>query len=125
MNRTRVMRATIFTSVVLATLAMAERHLTMIDSRPVAETTVSTIPDTIQLWFSQDLEPTINRIALEGPTGEVKLGKTEPAAGDGSSMMVPVAETLSDGTYTVSWRAAGNDGHPVRGRFRFNVESGR
>ena len=68
MSRTQVVKTTIFTGIFLAMLAMAGIHLEMIDSKPVAETTVLIAPDTIQLWFSQDLEPVIS-VAKNGAPG--------------------------------------------------------
>lgn len=125
MNRTQMAKTVVVLGILLTTVSMAARHLEMIDSKPAAEAIVPIAPDTLQLWFSQEIEPGINRIGLEGLSGEVGLGTTQPAPGDETSMLVPIAETLGDGVYTVSWRAAGDDGHPVRGRFMFTVASGR
>jgi methionine-rich copper-binding protein CopC len=34
-----------------------------------------------------------------------------------------VTGTIADGTYTVAWQAAGDDGHLVKGTFTFTVKA--
>jgi putative copper export protein len=39
-------------------------------------------------------------------------------------VVVTITDSLQPGDYTVAWQAAGDDGHPVRGRFAFVIAPG-
>jgi methionine-rich copper-binding protein CopC len=41
---------------------------------------------------------------------------------DNSELVAQVTATLSPGTYTVNWRAVGDDTHHVSGVYRFEVK---
>ena len=41
----------------------------------------------------------------------------------GEKSIVADVPALESGTYTVSWRAAGDDGHVQRGEFSFTVRA--
>ena len=74
-----------------------------------------------QVWFNQQPSPRISRLGLRGPDGrDVELGKVEVHSEDRSiSAAVPAA--LPPGTYEATWRAAGDDGHVMRGAFTFTI----
>lgn len=104
--------------VVLA-VATAMAHLAATKTMPDADAVVTESPQQVQVWFTQDPDPAVSQLALEGPAGEVELGDTTVA--DEKSLMAMVPQTLAPGDYTVSWRTAGDDGHVRRGDFLFTV----
>ena len=104
--------------VVLA-VATAMAHLAATKTMPDADAVVAESPPTIQVWFTQDPDPAVSQLALEGPAGEVELGDTTVA--DEKSLMAMVPSALTAGKYTVTWRTAGEDGHVRRGDFVFTV----
>ena len=108
-------------SSVLVVLAVttALAHLAATKTMPDADAVVTESPQRIQVWFTQDPDPVVSQLALEGPAGEVELGDTTVA--DEKSLMAVVSGALAPGAYTVSWRTAGDDGHVRRGDFAFTV----
>ena len=104
--------------VVLAA-ATAMAHLAATKTMPEADAVVAEPPQQIQVWFTQDPDPAVSQLALEGPAGDVELGDTTVA--DEKSLMAMVPRALTPGSYTVSWRTAGDDGHVRRGDFSFTV----
>jgi methionine-rich copper-binding protein CopC len=78
----------------------------------------------LSLRFSEAPELALAMVTLTGPDGAVALGKparaadsTGPAAAN--TAVVPVSGTIAPGSYTVAWKVASKDGHPVSGTFRF------
>ena len=104
--------------VVLA-VATAMAHLAATKTMPDADAVVAESPQQIQVWFTQNPDPAVSQLALEGPAGEVELGDTTVA--DEKSLMAMVPRAMAPGSYTVSWRTAGDDGHVRRGDFAFTV----
>ena len=104
--------------VVLA-VATAMAHLAATKTMPNADTVVVESPPKIQVWFTQDPDPAVSQLGLEGPAGKVELGDTTVA--DEKSLMAMVPSALAAGSYTVTWRTAGDDGHVRRGDFVFTV----
>jgi methionine-rich copper-binding protein CopC len=41
------------------------------------------------------------------------------------SLMASVGDAMPDGTYTVSWQSAGDDGHLQKGEFTFSVKQAK
>ena len=104
--------------VVLA-VATATAHLAATKTMPDADAVVAESPEQIRVWFTQDPDPAVSQLAMDGPAGEVELGDTTVA--NEKSLMAMVPRALAPGGYTVSWRTAGDDGHVRRGDFAFTV----
>jgi len=111
----------LFGSSVLVLLAVVTTfaHLAVTKTMPDADAVVTKSPQTIEVWFTQDPDPAISQLSLEGPSGAVELGDTKVS--DEKSLTAMVSGTLAFGSYTVSWRTAGDDGHVMRGDFLFDV----
>jgi copper transport protein len=108
---------------ILATLLMALllcapsalAHTRLVDSIPQAGEAVSTPITRIKLSFSTDVSTSLQKVRVTAPAGENIGG---PPRVNGSIVTVPV-EIKRPGTYTVSWRTIGADGHPISGAFAF------
>ena len=92
-------------------------------SFPAEDQVLDVSPDHIRLWFSQDPEMALSRVRLTG-SGEAifALGKAQ-ATDDSKSFMVPVTDTLPEGSYTITWQTASPDGHKVRGDYTFQFST--
>ncbi len=102
-------------------LGAAWFHPRLIKSSPGKEQQVTTSPTEIRLWFSERIEPTLSTIALQGAdSAKVELSKVRKTD-DPASIAADVAVSVTPGSYRVSWKTAGRDGHPVRGSFTFSV----
>ncbi|HUF76956.1 MAG TPA: copper resistance CopC family protein [Longimicrobiales bacterium] len=104
-----------------ATAADAAFHFALSRSVPAADAAVPS-PSEVRLWFTQVAQPGSVAIRLVNPGGDaVETGEPIPNEDDGQVYHVDVASKLPAGAYTVSWRGIGDDGHVVRGDFRFSV----
>ena len=96
-------------------------HFALDRSSPEADATVQA-PSEIRLWFTQEPQEgsTSIRVVEAGDAG-VEVGDATQDADDPTSFFVELQGTLPAGTYTVSWRGMGQDGHVVRDSFQFSV----
>ena len=111
---------------VLATPKLALAHLHLRSSVPAAQAVVDTVPREIRLVFTEAPQVSVSSIRLLAADGaEVELGAPFIDPGSATSLVarIPV-EALSQGVYTVVWRTASADGHPIQGRFDFTVAAG-
>ena len=106
---------------IAAATAMVSAHMAVSKTMPEADAVLLTSPAEIQVWFTQAPDPAISRLALEGASGEIALSKL--TVRDDRSLHTAVPLTLAAGSYTVRWRAAGDDGHTQRGEFSFSVRA--
>lgn len=111
--------------VMAVAIAAATPHFGLSKSMPAAGTSVSS-PELLQLWFTQAPQEGSVTIRLLDAGGDmVETGEVERDGEDRKLMSVAVDGTLSGGTYTVSWRGIGDDGHVVRDDFEFSVADQR
>lgn len=107
--------------IAMAAAATLSAHMAYSKSVPDKDATLSDSPKQVQVWFTQDPEPAVSRLSLEGPSGEIPLGETK--VGDAKSLIAAVPAALAPGSYTVKWRSAGDDGHVLRGDIVFSVRA--
>ena len=96
-------------------------HLAATKSVPAADAVLVESPDHLQVWFTQDPDPAVSRLTLEGPDGAVEVGET--VVTEEKSLRAAVARQLVQGEYTLKWRTAGDDGHVRRGSIAFRVSA--
>jgi methionine-rich copper-binding protein CopC len=105
--------------VVLGTAAMYHNHL--VKSSPMAGESLTTSPAEIRLWFSERPEIPFTSVTLltsdSTKIATIKAVKTT----DSMAVAAPLASPLKPGTYLVTWRTAGSDGHAIRGTYRFTI----
>lgn len=107
-------------TVVTTPAASGNLHLRLTKSAPAENAELSESPTEIRLWFSQETELSISRIAVTAADGtEIELGKVEAA--EENALVAAMVDVLSAGTYEVAWRTSSGDGHPIRGTFGFTV----
>jgi methionine-rich copper-binding protein CopC len=102
-------------------------HLKVEKTFPETDATVTSIPDHLQVWFSQAPTVPVSSLTLEGPDGKVTMGKAVAGKVDGKSdksIVAPVTGTITAGKYTVTWKTSGSDGHIQTGTFDFIVKPG-
>ncbi len=118
-------RLTSWMVVVLAVLATTTvlAHMKMSKAMPAAGAVVAAKPAKVQIWFTQAPDRAVSKLTLTGTSGEVTLGALTVAAD--KSMSATVDGATPDGTYTVAWQAAGDDGHVQKGDYAFSVRQTR
>ncbi|HXV87395.1 MAG TPA: copper resistance CopC family protein [Gemmatimonadales bacterium] len=95
-------------------------HLRLTKSEPASDAVLDQPPAEVRLWFSEKPQAAVSAIRLSGPAGVAKLAVVQPGP-DSMAISARVESRLEPGAYTVSWRTAGRDGHPLRGEFAFTI----
>lgn len=96
-------------------------HFALSKSAPEADATVQA-PSELRLWFTEEPEEGTTSIRLvEAEEVGVPVTEAKQDEDDPTSFFVEVGGALPPGTYTVSWRGMGDDGHVVRDSFEFTV----
>ena len=102
----------------LIAIPTVQAHALLVRSLPEAGAELTAAPATIELWFSEPLEPqfsNIHRVDAQG--NELVHGASLVDPADPMHMSLPLTE-LSPGIYTVVWRTpSGADGHEWVGSF--------
>lgn len=98
-------------------------HMKLSKAMPAAGAVVAGKPAKVQIWFTQAPDRAVSKLTLKGSGGEVKLGAVTVEAD--KSMSATVDGATPDGTYTVSWQTAGDDGHLQKGDYTFSVRQTR
>lgn len=120
------MRRFIFPAlVVILTVAVVQlsAHLAVSKTFPATDSTVTTAPNHLQIWFTQAPTVAVSALSLEGPKGKVEMGKVAAGQADGKpdrSLVAPIVGTLEPGKYTGTWKTSGSDGHIITGTFAFS-----
>ncbi len=98
--------------------AVLEAHMKLEKSEPAAAAVIAAPPATVQVFFSEEPDLKVSDLEIKGP-GKVTLASLEAVE---KSLKASVRGEVADGAYTVSWRAAGKDGHIQKGEFSFTVK---
>lgn len=103
----------------------ARAHTSLKATSPADSARLSEVPREIRLVFSGPVELAFTELQLIGPDGRpVALGEALHP-GDSAAVIIARLRVLpAAGTYTVIWRTAAPDGHPLSGSFVFTVEAG-
>jgi methionine-rich copper-binding protein CopC len=100
--------------------AVPQAHTALTKSEPAAGKTVTAAPKQIQLWFNEKIDAAVSKIELTGPSGKVNLSPAH-AMGE-KSLMAGISGQIADGSYTIAWQTAGDDGHVVKGSVKFTLK---
>jgi hypothetical protein len=101
----------------------ARLHNRLVRAAPGVDATVTAAPTAIVLWFSERPDVALSAIRLrpaQDTTREMPTGKVAPGP-DSNAIAVALTGPLPGGSYLVAYRTAGDDGHVVRGQYRFTV----
>ncbi len=100
---------------------LPERHFALSNSSPEADTSVDS-PAEVRLWFTEEPEEgTVSIRVVGAEEAGVHVDDVMQDPDEPRSFAVELHGTLTPGTYTVSWRGMGGDGHVVRETFDFTV----
>ena len=101
----------------------ASAHATLESSSPADGQSVLTSPSEIRITFSETVTTISGGLSVLDADGKtVDVGNTEVVGG--RTLVAPISETLSDGTYVATYRVLSADGHPVSGSILFGVGNG-
>lgn len=117
------------TTMAIALVALAPgtafAHGALKSSVPSSGAHLAQVPRELRLNFSESPELTFTSLRLLMVDGsEIPLGAIAYAADSRRAVVAPIVGAMAAGTYTVMWQMAGDDGHPIRGRFDFVIAPG-
>jgi methionine-rich copper-binding protein CopC len=118
-SMTTVLKSAALGAVLVLCTAMFHNHL--VKSSPGAGDKLGTSPKEVKLWFNEKPEiPFTSVTLLKADSTKIVTIK---AVGTDDSMAVsaPLTEPLAPGSYLITWRTAGSDGHAIRGTYGFTI----
>ncbi|MGY2744036.1 copper resistance CopC family protein [Arthrobacter sp. UYCu723] len=114
--------AMILAAALLGAAAPASAHDTEESSSPASGATVPTPPEKVSVTFSKNPLAIGSQIAVTDAAGTNWAdGAVEIVDNVASEKLRPGAPA---GVFTVAWRVASSDGHPIEGSFTFTATSG-
>lgn len=95
-------------------------HPRLVMAGPAPGSVITAPPRTIRIQFSEGIVPAFSGITVKSADGTVQA--TGPAGvSDKKLLAVPLTNALPPGKYTVEWHAVGDDTHPQKGTFTFEI----
>ena len=106
----------------ILTTVPALAHPKLVKAQPSKGAILKKAPTKIQLWFHEELDTKLSSFTVLNQKNErVDNGDTKVNLDD-RKMIVGSVRSLSAGSYTVKWKAAGDDDKVVvEGTFTFRV----
>jgi len=120
MTITRVLATTFAVAALLLHAAPARAHAFLDHSDPAVGSTVQTSPETIHLWFTQELEPAFSSVTVTDHSGATVNDPAQIDSSNKSELDVKL-KALPPGTYKVQWHVLSVDTHTTEGDYSFHV----
>ena len=117
-----IVSAAVLATAVTFEARTADAHAFLDHAIPAVGSTLPTAPETVTMWFTQQLEPAFTTATVTDASGNtVDAGPAQVDPKDPTKLRVPLKK-LSPGTYTVSWHALSVDTHTTTGHFTFEIK---
>ena len=121
-NHRMIVAAAVLAGAVTLGAPSVQAHAFLDHASPAVGSTVSTAPEAVTMWFTQELEPAFTTATVTDASGNtVDAGPAQIDAKERTVLRVALKK-LSPGTYTVSWHALSVDTHTTTGHFTFEVK---
>jgi copper resistance protein C len=121
-NHLMVLATSVLAGAVTLGTPGVQAHAFLDHASPAVGSTVPTAPETVTMWFTQELEPAFTTATVTDPSGNtVDTGPAQVDPKDPTELRVALKK-LSPGTYTVSWHALSVDTHTTTGHFTFEIK---
>jgi len=119
-----IVSAAVLATTVTFEARTADAHAFLDHAIPAVGSTLPTAPETVTMWFTQQLEPAFTTATVTDASGNtVDTGPAQVDPNDPTELRVALKK-LSPGTYTVAWHALSVDTHTTTGHFTFTVGGG-
>lgn len=96
-------------------------HARLVRAAPGVGETVKAPPAALQLWFNQPVNPKLTSATIHAADSTVLWKVPFIATPDSLNVVGPVGVWLRPGEYQVQWRSMSEDGHVIRGEYRFTL----
>ena len=118
-----LVRAAVITVAVSAPL-FALAHPKLLSAVPAVNSHVAAVPAAVRLTFQEPLEPALSKITVvHAGQHNVTLSAVTSDSADRKTLLASIKTPMGPGVYSVTWQAAGADGHPMRGTYTFTVDA--
>lgn len=124
-SRRALLSALLFAITLVATPSSAHAHVG-IETDPPSGSRLAAAPKSIELSFSEPLDPSLVHVKLIAASNQEEVAITisgQDGAPEDTLQITPKA-SMPDGSYTVSVQALGSDGHTVRSDASFVIGNG-
>lgn len=103
----------------------ADAHAVLVRSTPPHRAVLGQMPERVQLWFNERLEPAYSAVSVWSDAG-IQVDARDVTVGPDDPRRVSVTiETRAPGHYTIKYRVLSVDGHIVDSRLTFTVKGTR
>ena len=103
----------------------AGAHASLVRSTPAHRAVLGQVPERVQLWFNERLEPAYSTVSVWNEAGAQVDARDVAVGPDDPRRLSVTVETRQSGLYTVTYRVLSVDGHIVDSRFTFTVKAPR
>ncbi len=103
--------------------SVSEAHAILLRSDPPHDAVLTSSPDQVRMWFSEDLSAGFSTASVVSSSNRrVDANNAHISSSDTKEMDVSLQPALSPGVYVVLWTTqSADDGHVLRGSFIFNI----
>ncbi len=98
-------------------------HARLMETYPTDGGTLAEPPEQVQLLFNEPVEAEFKPIEVYDQGGDRVDEDDARVSPDDRRLLVADLGALSEGSYTVEWRVASADGHPIDGVYEFAVDA--
>ena len=124
MTRTIFLSRTAALTFAIAAPLLALAHPKMLSAVPAVNAHVAAVPATVRLTFQEPLEPALSKITVRhAGQHDVTMSAVASDIADRKTLVASLKTPMGPGVYSVTWQAAGADGHPMRGTYTFTVDA--
>jgi methionine-rich copper-binding protein CopC len=103
----------------------ARAHASLVRSTPAHRAVLGQMPERVQLWFNERLEPAYSTVTVWNEAGAQVDARDVTVGPDDPRLLSVTVEARQSGLYTVKYRVLSVDGHIVDSRFTFTVKASR
>jgi methionine-rich copper-binding protein CopC len=115
------MRWVLFGLIIALGAGEASAHAFLDHAVPPVGATVAASPSTLQLFFSEPIEPLFSGVTVATAGGQpVTTGAAAVDPNNPAALVLPLPQ-LKPGRYRVRWHVASVDTHRTEGSFEFSV----
>ena len=103
----------------------AGAHASLVRSTPAPRAVLGQMPERVQLWFNERLEPAYSTVSVWNEAGAQVDARDVTVGPDDPRRLSVTVEVRQSGLYTVKYRVLSVDGHIVDSLFTFTVKASR
>ena len=101
----------------------AGAHASLVRSTPAHRAVLGQMPERVQLWFNERLEPAYSTVSVWNEAGAQVDARDATVGPDDPRRLSVSMEARQSGLYTVKYRVLSVDGHIVENCFMFTVNA--